>query len=92
MDLELPPSSGGSYSRYQTDFVELGPLGRGGGGEVVKAINRLDRRIYAIKKILLESEEVDGEAISKQRSKSRNKGAVIHRTKSCEEKLQPLVE
>jgi translation initiation factor 2-alpha kinase 4 len=44
-------------SRYRTDFVELGLLGRGGGGEVVKVRNRLDKRIYAIKKIILESEE-----------------------------------
>jgi translation initiation factor 2-alpha kinase 4 len=44
-------------SRYQTDFIELGLLGRGGGGEVVKVRNRLDRRIYAVKKIMLESEE-----------------------------------
>ena len=43
-------------SRYQADFVELGVLGRGGGGEVVKVRNRLDRRTYAIKKIILESE------------------------------------
>ena len=43
-------------SRYQADFIELGLLGRGGGGEVVKVRNRLDRRIYAVKKILLESE------------------------------------
>ena len=40
-------------SRYKTDFIELGILGRGGGGEVVKVRNRLDRRIYAIKKIIL---------------------------------------
>ena len=32
-------------SRYQTDFIELGLLGRGGGGEVVKVRNRLDRRL-----------------------------------------------
>ena len=31
-------------SRYRTDFIELGVLGRGGGGEVVKVRNRLDRR------------------------------------------------
>ena len=43
-------------SRYLSDFVELGVLGRGGGGEVVKVKNRLDRRTYAIKKIILESE------------------------------------
>ncbi|KAL7563280.1 hypothetical protein ACA910_016641 [Epithemia clementina (nom. ined.)] len=49
--------SGVSSSRYQTDFIELGVLGRGGGGEVVKVRNRLDRRIYAIKKIILEPEK-----------------------------------
>ena len=43
-------------SRYLSDFMELGVLGRGGGGEVVKVKNRLDRRIYAVKKIILESE------------------------------------
>lgn len=42
-----------SASRYESDFVELGVLGRGGGGEVVKVKNRLDRRVYAVKKILL---------------------------------------
>jgi len=45
-----------SASRYESDFVELGVLGRGGGGEVVKVRNRLDRRIYAVKKIVLENE------------------------------------
>lgn len=44
-------------SRYKTDFIELGVLGRGGGGEVVKVRNRLDRRIYAVKKIILEAEQ-----------------------------------
>lgn len=49
----------GSYvpsSRYQSDFIELGHLGRGGGGEVVKVRNRLDRRVYAIKKVILQPE------------------------------------
>jgi translation initiation factor 2-alpha kinase 4 len=52
---EMTPFVGSS--RYQTDFIELGLLGRGGGGEVVKVRNRLDRRLYAVKKIVLESEE-----------------------------------
>jgi serine/threonine protein kinase len=43
-------------SRYKSDFIEHGLLGRGGGGEVVKVRNRLDRRIYAVKKIILEPE------------------------------------
>lgn len=62
----------GATSRYQSDFVELQHLGKGGGGEVVKAINRLDRREYAIKKIFLEPEEVPrerGENISMAKSK-----------------------
>ena len=40
-----PPPLDGNSSRYRTDFIELGVLGRGGGGEVVKVRNRLDRRI-----------------------------------------------
>jgi len=44
-------------SRYKTDFIELGLLGKGGGGEVQKVRNRLDRRLYAIKKIFLLSEK-----------------------------------
>ena len=56
-DSDYPAPLVGS-SRYQTDFIELGSLGRGGGGEVVKVRNRLDRRLYAVKKIVLESEEV----------------------------------
>ncbi|KAF8428685.1 kinase-like domain-containing protein [Tirmania nivea] len=40
-----------SLSRYANDFSEVGRLGKGGFGEVVKARNRLDGRMYAIKKI-----------------------------------------
>lgn len=40
-----------STSRYLTDFEELGFLGKGGFGSVVKARNRIDGRFYAIKKI-----------------------------------------
>ena len=38
-------------SRYTTDFTEIGRLGKGGFGEVVKARNKLDGGIYAVKKI-----------------------------------------
>ncbi|EKG16178.1 hypothetical protein MPH_06615 [Macrophomina phaseolina MS6] len=41
----------GPFSRYASDWVELGRLGRGGYGEVVKARNKLDGGVYAIKKI-----------------------------------------
>lgn len=42
-----PPST----SRYLNDFEEIGRLGRGGYGEVVKARHKLENQIYAIKKI-----------------------------------------
>lgn len=44
-----------SYSRYLNDFVEIGRLGRGGYGEVVKARHKLENRVYAIKKIKQDS-------------------------------------
>ncbi|RKP02203.1 hypothetical protein CXG81DRAFT_11040, partial [Caulochytrium protostelioides] len=40
-------------SRYRHDFQEAEPLGRGSFGQVVKARNRLDGQVYAIKKIPL---------------------------------------
>ena len=42
-----------SKSRYVKDFEELGKIGQGGFGVVVKAQNKLDGRIYAVKKIKL---------------------------------------
>lgn len=44
-----------NYSRYLNDFVEIGRLGRGGFGEVVKARHKLENRAYAIKKIKQDS-------------------------------------
>lgn len=38
-------------TRYRADFEELEVLGKGGFGQVVMARNRLDGRVYAIKKI-----------------------------------------
>ncbi|CAG8919106.1 unnamed protein product [Penicillium salamii] len=40
-----------AFSRYHQDFDEAGQLGRGGYGQVVKARNKLDGRLYAVKKI-----------------------------------------
>ncbi|CUM64213.1 uncharacterized protein PRCAT00001807001 [Priceomyces carsonii] len=37
--------------RYERDFEEIGRLGKGGFGEVVKARNRMEGTFYAIKKI-----------------------------------------
>jgi translation initiation factor 2-alpha kinase 4 len=38
-------------SRYEDDFIELGKIGDGGFGTVYKTINKLDKVVYAIKKI-----------------------------------------
>ncbi|KAG7354267.1 serine/threonine protein kinase [Nitzschia inconspicua] len=55
-DEDAAPVMHGS-SRYQNDFIELGVLGAGGGGQVCLARNRLDRRQYAVKKVPLLSEK-----------------------------------
>lgn len=39
-------------SRYSSDFEQLSSIGRGAYGTVVRAKNRLDGRVYAIKKIM----------------------------------------
>jgi hypothetical protein len=49
-----PPTPPALASRYRSDFQELHKLGRGGFGVVVAAINRLDGRQYAVKKIKLQ--------------------------------------
>ncbi|RHZ16643.1 hypothetical protein DYB37_001033 [Aphanomyces astaci] len=46
-----------STSRYWNDFKEDKVLGRGGGGEVLKVQNRLDRQWYAVKRIKLDSND-----------------------------------
>lgn len=40
-----------TLSRYLNDFTELGRLGKGGFGEVVKSRNKIDGGVYAIKKV-----------------------------------------
>lgn len=42
---------GSLFSRYAAEWVEIGRLGKGGFGEVVKARNKMDNGVYAIKKI-----------------------------------------
>ncbi|RKO83335.1 hypothetical protein BDK51DRAFT_37479 [Blyttiomyces helicus] len=48
---DLSEFLGFRYSRYQDDFAEILPLGRGACGRVWRVENRLDTMEYAIKKI-----------------------------------------
>ncbi|KAG6609290.1 PEK/GCN2 protein kinase [Phytophthora cinnamomi] len=56
-DLDAVAAAERYHSRYHGDFKELGLLGRGGGGEVVKVRNRLDRQLYAVKKVKLDLDD-----------------------------------
>lgn len=57
LGLDMPPAPSSDVrsalppSRYETDFQEIRQLGRGAFGRVALAVNRLDGREYAIKKI-----------------------------------------
>ena len=44
------------YTRYAFEFEEIGALGKGGFGSVFQCRNQLDKREYAIKKILIRSD------------------------------------
>lgn len=47
------------WSRYFNDFTELEKISQGGFGEVFKAQHKIDNHIYAIKKILINSDHVN---------------------------------
>ncbi|EGW30114.1 putative eIF2-alpha kinase [Spathaspora passalidarum NRRL Y-27907] len=58
--LQPPPQqSSSSKGRYARDFEEVGKLGTGGFGEVVKARNRMEGAFYAIKKIRHRADKLD---------------------------------
>ena len=44
------------YTRYDSEFEEIGVLGKGGFGSVFRCRNPLDKRDYAIKKVLIRSD------------------------------------
>lgn len=48
-----------NLGRYERDFEEVGKLGKGGFGEVVKARNRIEGTFYAIKKIKHRAHKLD---------------------------------
>ena len=45
--------SDGYASRFLEDFENIQPAGEGGFGSVFKATNKLDKNVYAIKKMIL---------------------------------------
>ncbi|KAL6451422.1 GCN2 eIF-2-alpha kinase GCN2 [Candida maltosa Xu316] len=55
----IPSGSQRNMGRYARDFEEVGKLGRGGFGEVVKARNRMEGTFYAIKKIKHRADKLD---------------------------------
>ena len=70
----LPTSS---YSRYHSDFEELQLLGRGGFGEVFKVRHRLDKLLYAVKKIRLSRR---GSAVNKRILREVSTIGMLHHT------------
>lgn len=59
----LSPSSA---SRFRSDFKELGVLGKGGFGRVVKVRNLVDGMIYAVKLIVLSADEADNRKLIRE--------------------------
>lgn len=57
--LDVGESKTRNVGRYERDFEEVGIIGKGGFGEVVKARNRLEGTFYAIKKIKHRADKLD---------------------------------
>lgn len=69
-------------SRYEREFEEVGKLGKGGFGEVVKARNRMEGTFYAIKKIKHRADKLEG-LLSEVLSLARLNHQYIVRYYSC---------
>jgi tRNA A-37 threonylcarbamoyl transferase component Bud32 len=57
-------------SRYRSDFIEIEKLGKGGFGTVYKVYNKLDKNLYAIKKIHIKNLHIKN-LLSEQKVSSR---------------------
>ncbi|XP_022859907.1 eukaryotic translation initiation factor 2-alpha kinase 3-like [Olea europaea var. sylvestris] len=55
----------GEESRYRTNFTELRPIGSGGFGVVAECENKLDQKVYAVKKISLKAANMSFQKISR---------------------------
>ncbi|KAL4251194.1 non-specific serine/threonine protein kinase [Abortiporus biennis] len=65
------PPPGQRHSRWKEDWEELELLGKGAFGSVVKARNRIDGRIYAVKKIRLRASQSDSKIFREVNALSR---------------------
>ncbi|CAM9988471.1 unnamed protein product, partial [Laminaria digitata] len=75
--LERTGNVGGRSSWYRSQFKELENLGKGGFGTVVKVRNRVDRRLYAVKKVGLDP--FDKETNRKIRREVTTISTLIHK-------------
>ncbi|KAI0954220.1 hypothetical protein AcV7_007513 [Taiwanofungus camphoratus] len=66
-----PPLKTRHTSRWKEDWEELELLGRGAFGSVVKARNKIDNRVYAVKKIRLRASQSDNKIFREVNALSR---------------------
>ncbi|KAI0266451.1 kinase-like domain-containing protein [Gloeopeniophorella convolvens] len=67
----MPVQRRQQVSRWKEDWEELELLGRGAFGSVVKARNKIDSRIYAVKKVRLRTPNVDNKILREINALSR---------------------
>lgn len=73
--LILKEDNSGDYAQgsiFRSCYEEIAPIGKGGFGKVYKATDRADRKVYAIKHIL-----ICNEVVSLTRNKSRQSALLM---------------